>query len=243
MGLRDAVDDLMTALCTEQVLMERLDPETRKSQVDYGYESLTDEEIAQRAQERRDQIYAKIMEKRSKLYKGRSAKKARDAVDEVMDGMSNEEILLLEPQIGPINKLIETFEELPDTEDMATAALAGGAKRGWYRDSAQAISEIFGADAPRFVALLAATSPNVTVSDNLRHTSRIWEAWENAGRPVTLTPSRSCSTAIPRRRKARSLSSVMLGSKLVSRPKRKTSARWPIRCSVTLRPPTLSSRS
>ena len=67
---------------------------------------------------------------------------------------------------------------LPSVDEMAASALGGAAKRGWYKDSTKALVEIFGEDAPRFAALLAATSPQTSVDDNLFNTLSIWMNWK-----------------------------------------------------------------
>ena len=82
-------------------------------------------------------------------------------------------------------RLIEVFDELPAGAELAASALAGQAKRGWYRHSAQAISNVFGPDAPRFAALLAALSPQTSVEWNFRNAVAVWVGWDKAGRPTT----------------------------------------------------------
>lgn len=82
-------------------------------------------------------------------------------------------------------KLVDLFESLPDEKERGAVALAGAAAKGWYRDSAETIVDIFGPDAPRFAALLAALSPRVDVQSNLKHAVAVWGAWVNAGRPTT----------------------------------------------------------
>jgi len=83
-------------------------------------------------------------------------------------------------------KIMAIAESLPDAEEMAAAALAGRAKRGWYENSAQAILDVFGpADAPRFAALLAALSPQTSVESNLYNALKTWTNWNEAGRPTS----------------------------------------------------------
>lgn len=82
-------------------------------------------------------------------------------------------------------KMVDMFDDLPSDAEMAAVALAGKAKRGWYKKSAQAISDVFGHDAPRFAALLAALSPQTSVESNLRNAIGVWTAWVKAGRPTT----------------------------------------------------------
>jgi Mn-dependent DtxR family transcriptional regulator len=85
---------------------------------------------------------------------------------------------------GAAKRLVDLFKQLPNEKEMAAAALAGQAKRGWYRKSAEAISNIFGPDAPRFAALLAALSPQTSVEMNLKNTVQVWRGWIKAGRPT-----------------------------------------------------------
>ena len=75
---------------------------------------------------------------------------------------------------------VEQFTNLPSEKEMAAVAIGGQAKRGWYERSARAILAIFGADTPRFTALLASTSPQTSVEDNLINTLNIWRRWKAA---------------------------------------------------------------
>lgn len=81
-------------------------------------------------------------------------------------------------------KLVDTFRELPSANEMAAVAFAGRAKKGWYDQSAKALSHVFGHDAPRFAALLAAMSPQTSVETNLRNALKTWENWTAEGRPT-----------------------------------------------------------
>jgi len=81
-------------------------------------------------------------------------------------------------------KFMELRRRLPVAKEMATVAEAGAAKRGWYRQSADALIDIFGQDdAPRFAGILAATSPQTSVQSNLLNTSNIFKNWKAAGSP------------------------------------------------------------
>jgi hypothetical protein len=86
-----------------------------------------------------------------------------------------------------IQRVTDAFKELPDTKEIAAAALAGNAKRGWYKEATQAIGNVFGADAPRFTALLAAMSPQTSVEMNFHNALRTFVNWDNAGRPKNPT--------------------------------------------------------
>ena len=79
----------------------------------------------------------------------------------------------------------------------AAVAKAGAAKRGWYKDSADTISNIFGPDAPRFSALLAALSPRTTLNSNLENAVNVWAGWVEAGRPADRSGRNSCSAPGP----------------------------------------------
>jgi hypothetical protein len=80
--------------------------------------------------------------------------------------------------------LLEVFNQMPG-EEMAAAAYSGRAKRGWYKNSAKALVDVFGiADAPRFTALLAAMSPRVSVEYNTINALRTWNEWKKAGSPT-----------------------------------------------------------
>ncbi len=81
-------------------------------------------------------------------------------------------------------KFVTVLQQLPSTKEFASAALGGKAKKGWYENSSKAILEVFGPDAPRFAALLSATSPQTSVESNLYNALQIWKNWTAAGRPV-----------------------------------------------------------
>lgn len=81
-------------------------------------------------------------------------------------------------------KFVNILQDLPSTKEFAAAAIGGKAKKGWYEGSTQAILEVFGPDAPRFAALLSATSPQTSVESNLFNALQIWKNWTAAGRPV-----------------------------------------------------------
>lgn len=82
-------------------------------------------------------------------------------------------------------RFVDYFYSLPSADEFAAAAWAGRAKKGWYQESAQAIAQVFGADAPRFAALLAAMSPQNSVQTNLLNTLNTWKNWIEGGRPQT----------------------------------------------------------
>lgn len=80
--------------------------------------------------------------------------------------------------------IVEHFENLPSAAEMASVAYSGRAKKGWYTNSAKAITSIFGAeDAPKFTALLAALSPQTSIESNLTNALNVWRGWIEADRP------------------------------------------------------------
>lgn len=81
-------------------------------------------------------------------------------------------------------KFVTILKQLPSKEEFGAAAVAGKAKKGWYEGSTQAIIQVFGQDAPRFAALLSATSPQTSVESNLFNALQVWKNWTAAGRPV-----------------------------------------------------------
>lgn len=81
-------------------------------------------------------------------------------------------------------KFVTILQDLPSTKEFAAAAVGGKAKKGWYEGSTQAILQVFGADAPRFAALLSATSPQTSVESNLFNALQVWKNWTAAGRPI-----------------------------------------------------------
>lgn len=81
-------------------------------------------------------------------------------------------------------KMIDLLGTFPTAEEYAAIAYAGRAKRGWYENSAKALITVFGNEAPRFAALLAALSPQCSVQTNLKNTLNVWKNWTAAGRPT-----------------------------------------------------------
>lgn len=82
-------------------------------------------------------------------------------------------------------RMLEVFSRMPSEESLANAMLAGSQQYGWYNAAGKAITQAFGPeDAPRFTALLAATSPRQSVQGNLSMSLQIWDRWNAAGRPT-----------------------------------------------------------
>lgn len=93
------------------------------------------------------------------------------------------EIIARNPgMIEPMKRLLDV---IPSAAQFASLSKAGAPKLGWYRGSTQALLDVFGKeDAPRFAALLAATSPQTSVESNLTNALNIWREWNAAGRPA-----------------------------------------------------------
>ena len=79
---------------------------------------------------------------------------------------------------------LRVFSLMPETEQGVQMAMLGSEMAHWYRSSARTLRSAFGEDAPRFSALLASTSPNIGVQDNLGASFQIWRDWQRAGRPT-----------------------------------------------------------
>lgn len=103
--------------------------------------------------------------------------------DEINAGLTPQERVQL--RTDTTARMIDAFNNSPaKTPEYAAAALAGQAKRGWYRASAEAIANVFGPDAPRFGAVLASMSPQTSVQMNFHNAVRTFINWDNAGRPT-----------------------------------------------------------
>lgn len=81
------------------------------------------------------------------------------------------------------NKVLSIFRTL-EPKKGKQLALLGKDMKTWYQDSAETISHVFGPDADRFTAFLAALSPRVSVEQNLRSALNTWANWLDAGRPT-----------------------------------------------------------
>lgn len=96
------------------------------------------------------------------------------------------------PYLTPEEAATITFRSAPNLEaafratnpsDLVGAAVGGQGKLGWYKESANALSTVFGDDMRRFSTLLAAMSPQTSVEMNLENAVRTWANWVKAGRP------------------------------------------------------------
>jgi len=108
-------------------------------------------------------------------------KASNPKLSRLASALTEEEQSALTPAIT--KHFVENYENFPSPAETAAVALSGRAKRGWYQNSVRAVETIFGEDAPRFVALLAGTSPQTSVESNTINTLNIWKNWIAAGRP------------------------------------------------------------
>ncbi|MEY2653418.1 MAG: Bordetella virus [Pseudomonadota bacterium] len=120
--------------------------------------------------------------KKGEFYQGSRVKHMNPAVSKLLRNLTPDEQAKITDKTAA--KIIATMKEMPSSKEMAAVAWAGRAKRGWYKNSADALSAVFGPDAPRFAALLAAMSPQTSVENNLFNTLMTWKNWTAAGRPT-----------------------------------------------------------
>ncbi len=100
--------------------------------------------------------------------------------------------LLTEEEVAEMPKkrpqaVAETIAKTPgmNARELAAATIAGWPKLGWYRNSANALVDVFGVeDSKRFAYLLSALSPQTSVESNLRNAVNVWSNWVEAGRPT-----------------------------------------------------------
>lgn len=91
---------------------------------------------------------------------------------------------LKDMQANTAKNILDVFNELPADADFETAAKLGMLKRGWYERAGQSLLALFGDDTEKFVSLLAATSPQQPVQENLAMSFQVWRDWLEAGRPT-----------------------------------------------------------
>lgn len=82
-----------------------------------------------------------------------------------------------------VQEFMDIFRSLPNEKEFEAAAHADRAKKGWYMASANTLLKVFGPDTPRFASLLAAMPSQLSATENLRLSVRLWERWIDAGRP------------------------------------------------------------
>ena len=104
---------------------------------------------------------------------------------EVGKRLTDEELDSLSAKTAPqVMAILNDLRNISPIEEGAAVAIAGAAKKGWYLRSQKALEAIFGVDAPRFAAVLAAMSPQTSVESNLTNAVSFWTNWTKAGRPT-----------------------------------------------------------
>jgi hypothetical protein len=103
-------------------------------------------------------------------------------LSKVLPYLQDDEVAQL--NLARAKKIVELYDKMPSVQEMAAVAIAGRAKRGWYLRSVAALRRIYGEDAPRFAALLAALSPQQSVESNIENAVNVWNGWVAAGRPT-----------------------------------------------------------
>jgi hypothetical protein len=77
-------------------------------------------------------------------------------------------------------KFMDMIRKGPLGRELASGAVAFESARDWYKNSAEALVEMFGEDAPRFTAVLAALSPRTTVPEDFKGALLFWEQYQEA---------------------------------------------------------------
>ena len=95
------------------------------------------------------------------------------------------EIVPLTRSAGGVGRFVDIYNQLPDADYLAAAIRRGAPKRGWYANSRQALTDIFGDDADMFTGVLASMSPQTSVESNLTNALNTFVNWRAAGRPTT----------------------------------------------------------
>ena len=100
--------------------------------------------------------------------------------DEISQDVDTEQLRMLkEKDMATLLNAWKKIEQKAPDAQWHEAVKGGIIKRGWYRKVMPAIKGLFphGSDADRFIALLAATSPQKSVTANLVMALDIWKAW------------------------------------------------------------------
>jgi hypothetical protein len=79
------------------------------------------------------------------------------------------------------------YSLMPTAREGASMAILGAKQRGWYEASGNTLRQMFGDDAPRFMALLAATSPQNDVPRNMEIAAELWRRWKQLPEGTELT--------------------------------------------------------
>lgn len=79
------------------------------------------------------------------------------------------------------------YSLMPTAREGASMAILGAKQRGWYEASGNTLRQMFGDDAPRFMALLAATSPQNDVPRNMEIALELWRRWKQLPEGTEMT--------------------------------------------------------
>ena len=102
----------------------------------------------------------------------------------MLASMSPVDLADFKGQTGPNkDKWLRAFTLSPTPREWASLIGLGFDSSDWYSLSRMALAR-FGEDTPRFTALLAATSPQRSVRENLAFATDIWNRWERLNRPA-----------------------------------------------------------
>jgi hypothetical protein len=118
-------------------------------------------------------------------------------IQEFFDTMDPEDAVRFEnlgttaDQGSIMRRVLRNFSLIGSPKRGHVVALIGAENQMWYDESASAVRQMFGDDSPRFAAVLASTSPQTGVEENMELALGFWRAWDRAGRPTDpeiLTP-------------------------------------------------------
>lgn len=114
----------------------------------------------------------------------RTEKGRAEIEEEMLQGLTPRERRAFEQADASVRRnAVLAYASAPSPRRMTSMALKGAPVKGWYDASALQLAEGMGEEAPRFAALTAASSPQVSVDRNLDLSMKIWEDWVDAGRP------------------------------------------------------------
>ena len=85
---------------------------------------------------------------------------------------------LLDARQSSVDQVRDLIGKMPSTEGLIALAKVGEKHKGWYQEAAKDLKGAFGEEAPRFIALLAATSANKGIKDNFRIAAYIWKQYK-----------------------------------------------------------------
>lgn len=87
---------------------------------------------------------------------------------------------LLNSTKASVAKFKQSLARMPTEQALTLLSKMGEGHRKWYQEAKNSLESVFGDEAPRFIALLAATSSRKGVKDNMRVASQIWKHYKRA---------------------------------------------------------------